>query len=407
MTNPDFEIVPFVFQPARDESGAQTWQAWEGERRGGAASPPPARASRATRASPARPQRKLPPPRPSPRPQPRPPALRRPLDAARFVGWPDTREPAAPREPCICPAHGTEYVRWVQSALNRIEGLALPVDGVMSAATRSALRGFQGRNNLPADGIAGPDTEQALRDAGRPADASAAPSEPGQDAGEVYDFETLALESPVSRPTLRQGSSGSAVTDLQRQLAAAGFSPGPADGIFGAQTGAAVKSFQRSRGITADGIVGSQTWGKLGIVPGKPSATPSGGAWGGSGSVRYGKGWGGSEGVADAAKAIAASMNARVTSQKRDLADTIRVGSNTGSDHYTGNTTAFAVDFAASGSRGDELAAAIAAKYGIPQNVITTYTRTAIQVSDRRYSLQLLWRVEGHYDHVHLGIRSV
>lgn len=255
MANPDFEIVPFVFQPARDEGGSQTWQAWEGERRGGGASPPPARASRATRASPARPQRKLPPPRPSPRP--RPPALRRPLDAARFVGWPDTREP------CICPAHGTEYVRWVQSALNRIEGLALPVDGVMSAATRSALRAFQGRNNLPGDGIAGPDTEQVLRDARRPADASAAPSEPGQDAGEVYDFETLALESPVSRPTLRQGSSGSAVTDLQRQLAAAGFSPGPADGIFGAQTGAAVRSIQRARGLVVDGIVGAQTWGAL------------------------------------------------------------------------------------------------------------------------------------------------
>lgn len=233
MANPDFEIVPFVFQPARDEGGSQTWQAWEGERRGGAAPPRPARASRATRASPARPQRKLPPPRPSPRPRPRPPALRRPLDAARFVGWPDTREPAEPRDPCICPAHGTEYVRWVQSALNRIEGLALPVDGVMSAATRSALRAFQGRNNLPADGIAGPDTEQVLRDAGRPADAGTAPaeppSEPAQDQGEFYEFETLELESPANMPTVRQGSRGAAVADLQRRLAAASFSPGDAE----------------------------------------------------------------------------------------------------------------------------------------------------------------------------------
>ena len=395
MINPDFEIVPFVFRPTQDEL---SWEAWEDERPRGAASPRPARATRAT---PARPR-----PRPSKPSRPRPPVSRQRLDASRSVGWPDPRAPAEPREPCICPAHGTEYVRWVQSALNRIEGLALPVDGVMSAATRSALRGFQGRNNLPADGIAGPDTEQVLRDAGRPADAGAARSEPGQDAGEVYDFETLEFESPASRPTLRQGSRGSAVTDLQRLLAAAGFSAGSADGIFGAQTGAAVKSFQRSRGITADGIVGSQTWGKLGIVPGKPSATPGGGAWGGSGSVRYGKGWGGSEGVADAAIAIAASMSVPVTSQKRDLADTIRVGSTTGSDHYTGNTTAFATDFGVSGSRGDELASAIAAKYGIPQNAIGSFERTTIQVSDRRYSLQLLWRVDGHYDHVHLGIRS-
>ena len=50
--------------------------------------------------------------------------------------------------PCICPAHGTEYVRWVQSSLNQVTGLNLPVNGVMNPATREALRRFQQQQGL-------------------------------------------------------------------------------------------------------------------------------------------------------------------------------------------------------------------------------------------------------------------
>jgi peptidoglycan hydrolase-like protein with peptidoglycan-binding domain len=171
--------------------------------------------------------------------------------------------------PRVCPAHGIEFVRWVQSTLNRVEGTDLPVDGVMSAATRSALRRFQRRRRLPADGIAGPETERALREARGPAQPQ---PEPAPNPGEIYEFETLDLESATGMPTLRQGSRGSAVTDLQRRLATAGFSPGAADGIFGSATDAAVRSFQRARGLGADGIVGPQSWGALlGTSPGLPA----------------------------------------------------------------------------------------------------------------------------------------
>jgi peptidoglycan hydrolase-like protein with peptidoglycan-binding domain len=57
---------------------------------------------------------------------------------------------------------GSEYMRWVQSALNDVLGLRLPVNGVADAATRSAIRSFQQREGLPADGTVGPDTERAL-----------------------------------------------------------------------------------------------------------------------------------------------------------------------------------------------------------------------------------------------------
>jgi LysM repeat protein len=124
-----------------------------------------------------------------------------------------------------------------------------------------------------------------------------------------------------------------------------------------------------------------------------------------SGGIHAGKGWGGSEGVADASKEIAAQLGIPVTSQKRDLAATRRVGSSTGSDHFTGNPNAFAVDFGVSGARGDQLARQIAQRYGIPESNIGTFNRHTINVDGQRYSLQLLWKVQGHFDHVHLGIR--
>lgn len=88
-------------------------------------------------------------------------------------------------------------------------------------------------------------------------------------------FETLELES--ARPVLRRGSSGSAVVDLQQRLAALDFNPGSADGIFGALTESAVLSFQRSRGLLADGIVGAQTWDAL-LGTSAPQAPPAPGS---------------------------------------------------------------------------------------------------------------------------------
>ncbi|MDX6480835.1 MAG: hypothetical protein QOG85_1345 [Gaiellaceae bacterium] len=46
---------------------------------------------------------------------------------------------------------------------------------------------------------------------------------------------------------------------LQRELKSLGFLAGPADGVFGPSTQAAVEQFQSSRGLTADGVVGEKT----------------------------------------------------------------------------------------------------------------------------------------------------
>lgn len=118
-----------------------------------------------------------------------------------------------------------------------------------------------------------------------------------------------------------------------------------------------------------------------------------------------GKGtWGGGAALATPAVKIAQSMGVPVTSRKRNRPD---LGAGRASDHDVHNTNAYAVDLATSGSTGDRLARAIARRYGIPLSNIGTYNRHTITVNGKRYSLQLLWRVSGHYDHVHLGIRRV
>ncbi|MFT3711820.1 MAG: D-alanyl-D-alanine carboxypeptidase family protein [Archangium sp.] len=83
--------------------------------------------------------------------------------------------------------------------------------------------------------------------------------------------------------SLQINSRGSQVVRLQRELKAAGFNPGAADGIFGRGTQRAVKAYQARYHLAADGIVGPRTWNKLlhdGKAPtssvSKPPSAPKG-----------------------------------------------------------------------------------------------------------------------------------
>ena len=60
-----------------------------------------------------------------------------------------------------------------------------------------------------------------------------------------------------NRPTLRRGARGDLVKEIQTMAGIA------VDGIFGADTEAAVRRFQRDRGMVPDGIVGPKTWAVL------------------------------------------------------------------------------------------------------------------------------------------------
>lgn len=72
--------------------------------------------------------------------------------------------------------------------------------------------------------------------------------------------------NPVSRPTLRMGSRGEAVRDMQKRLLANGYLI-DADGVFGTNTATALMSFQRSHGLVGDGVCGPLTWAMLEANP--------------------------------------------------------------------------------------------------------------------------------------------
>ncbi len=70
---------------------------------------------------------------------------------------------------------------------------------------------------------------------------------------------------------LREGSSGPVVRQLQQGLKEKGFDPGRIDGEFGPGTEAALLAFQKSAGLTADGICGPHTLAALGLADAPPA----------------------------------------------------------------------------------------------------------------------------------------
>jgi peptidoglycan hydrolase-like protein with peptidoglycan-binding domain len=207
--------------------------------------------------------------------------------------------------------------------LNQILKLNLPVDGVMSVETRSAVRSFQKRQSLPVTGIVGPDTEQALLAATRGpagatggdtaagADSAAGPvgveggdpggrSQSADDASEFYpgfgeyypEFEFLPGEDRES--AFGRDGFGFEMSGQEWEVGSNRNSAGyikwvqqalnkilglslAVDGISGTQTRSAIRSFQQRKGLAVDGIVGSKTEAAL-IAAGAGSPTGISGA---------------------------------------------------------------------------------------------------------------------------------
>lgn len=67
----------------------------------------------------------------------------------------------------------------------------------------------------------------------------------------------------LMRPTLKPGSRGSEVTELQATLKLLGYYGGTVDGVYGQSTVTAVAQFQQAAGLNADGVTGPATWNRL------------------------------------------------------------------------------------------------------------------------------------------------
>jgi hypothetical protein len=76
---------------------------------------------------------------------------------------------------------------------------------------------------------------------------------------------------------IRRGDRGPDVRHLQQLLLAAGYSPGPLDGVWGPRTEAALVAFQGERGLTEEGA-GPETMAALEVGPNSSTDGPAGGA---------------------------------------------------------------------------------------------------------------------------------
>ena len=134
-------------------------------------------------------------------------------------------------------AHGSVGPE-VEDVQRRLEDLGLSCGhddrGEFGDGTLTAVRIFQQRRGLPADGVVWLDTWWAL-------------------VGASYRLGDRMLY--VTRPLLQ----GDDVRDLQRRLNRLGFDAGYDDGLYGHQTFDAVREFQLNVGLPPDGITGPDT----------------------------------------------------------------------------------------------------------------------------------------------------
>lgn len=161
----------------------------------------------------------------------------------------------------------------LQQALNAV-GSAIPplrITAVFGPETTAAVLAFQaGHPPLIPDGVAGLDTWARLDE------LVPRVTRQGRETveGPAEAAPRGVPEGGTTHPTVRYGSRGPAVEELQQKLNTIPPTEVPTllevDGIFGSQTRRAVLEFQRSRTtpIADDGIVGPITWAELDAVAG-------------------------------------------------------------------------------------------------------------------------------------------
>ena len=151
---------------------------------------------------------------------------------------------------------GTD-VRNLQQDLTTLGYYWAEITGNFGAKTETAVKRFQEENGLTADGVAGTKTLNAIaaavaRKGGTPAS--------GGNAG----------------TTLKLNSQGTKVSQLQTDLKQLGYYYAEITGNFGAKTEAAVKAFQKAKGLTADGVAGTKTLNAIAAAVDKAGGSSSG-----------------------------------------------------------------------------------------------------------------------------------
>ena len=146
-------------------------------------------------------------------------------------------------------------------------------DGVYGTATVNAIKDFQSALGLEADGVCGAETYKILRAAAynqidittfKPGDYV---PEPPQTVSQTVNSVLSAVNTIKDvvqyagvGDVIKLGMEGDGVVYLQNKLSEHGFYDGEADGVADEDVIDALKDFQNSRGMMADGICGRKTY---------------------------------------------------------------------------------------------------------------------------------------------------
>ena len=165
---------------------------------------------------------------------------------------------------------GEEVMR-MQQALIDLGFLKGTADGKFGTNTENAVRKFQKKHKLVSDGLAGAKTLELLYSlaSGQSAPQSTENASAAVKGSSSTPQQTEAIGTAVTShatsffnndyTTLRPGMSGERVRLLQRALIDLDYLKGSADGVYGANTQAAVILFQKANKLTADGLAGKKT----------------------------------------------------------------------------------------------------------------------------------------------------
>ena len=165
-------------------------------------------------------------------------------------------------------------VRVLQQALKDLGFTISKVDGVFGQSTFEAVMAFQKATGLTVDGKAGRNTLVKLESY---FDSNGNVTQPMITPKPTADLDNIAYGIPTR--TLREGMGGQDVLYTQDRLAALGYLTGISDGQYGAATKAAVLAFQKKNGLSADGVLGTNTRKRLfseGAIGAKETSQPDG-----------------------------------------------------------------------------------------------------------------------------------
>lgn len=144
--------------------------------------------------------------------------------------------------------------------------VGVKADSYAGADTIAALKKWQKKNGLTADGICGPDTwkkiKSALKNAKKkPRKSQTAPKFPLK-KGHWYSTES----SNKKNHSGFYAGDRAGIRKFQQKLKDRGWKIG-VDGRFGAATKKVVRQFQAEKGLKADGLFGLKMWNKIGESP--------------------------------------------------------------------------------------------------------------------------------------------